>query len=439
LPKNLVIVESPTKSKTLAKFLGRKFSIKATKGHLIDLPKTKLGIDLEDNYNPQYMVIKGKSPIIKDLLAAAKKVDNVYLAPDPDREGEAIAYHVASKLEKSGAKIYRAAFNEITKKAVLGAIENASEIDMDKVNAQQARRLLDRIVGYKVSPVLWKTVCRGLSAGRVQSVALRIICEREQEIRDFEIVEYWKFNGIFTTDKDEKFKARLHKVDSQDFNIPSEEDANKLKKEILKEKFQVGTVKTEKRKRKAYPPYTTSSIQQDASVRLHYAPNKTMRVAQSLYEGVELGDQGSVGLITYMRTDSVRIAGEAVAAAKDFICDKYGDKYYPEKPNFYKSKKAAQDAHEAIRPTYLTYPPEEIKRYLNRDQFRLYELIWNRFLASQMSQAMFENLTIDIIGGKFNFRVSKQKVVFDGLPIPFPSNSLTRDASEKRGGGFVKC
>jgi DNA topoisomerase-1 len=415
LPNNLVIVESPTKSKTLKKFLGRGFTVKATGGHLFDLPKSKLGIDLENNFEPEYRVIKGKAATIKELLKAAKKADRVYLAPDPDREGEAIAYHVADKLRDCGAEIYRAAFNEITKKAVVAAMEQAGEVDQKKVDAQQARRLLDRLVGYKVSPVLWKTVCRGLSAGRVQSVALRIICEREAEIDAFTAVEYWKFLGTFLTEQDEKFSARLAKIDGKDVEIDNEAAAAALNTDLLKQNYQVDDVRIEKRTRRPLPPYITSTMQQDASVRISFAPARTMSIAQQLYEGIELGSEGSVGLISYMRTDSVRIADEARGQAKDYIIENFGPDFYPEKPNFYKTKKSAQDAHEAIRPTSLQYTPEMVKRYLSREQFRLYQLIFNRFLASQMAPAQIDQLTIKIAGGKYLFRVTSSKTTFQGF------------------------
>jgi len=415
LAKNLVIVESPTKSKTLAKFLGKDYTIKATVGHVIDLPKSKLGIDIENGFQPDYVVIKGKANILKELKDAAKKAKTVYLAPDPDREGEAIAYHVAGKLEGCGAVIRRATFNEITKKAVLAGIADARDIDQNLVEAQQARRLLDRIVGYKVSPVLWRTVYRGLSAGRVQSVALRIICEREAEIDAFASEEYWKFVGLFEASSKDMFQARLFKIDGQDFKIATGADAESLKAELLGQKYSVSDVKTERRTRRPLPPYITSTLQQDASIRLGFSSSKTMQVAQSLYEGIEISSEGQIGLITYMRTDSVRIAAEAAAAAKSYIENIYGKEYYPDPPNFYKTKKAAQDAHEAIRPTYLDYPPEKIKKSLTRDQFRLYELIWNRFLGSQMAPAAFDQLTVDITGGKYQFRATSQKVVFEGF------------------------
>ncbi len=415
MPDNLVIVESPTKSKTLAKFLGRNFAIRATSGHLIDLPKSKLGIDLDKDFAPEYRVIKGKAPIIKELQKAAKKVKNVYLAPDPDREGEAIAYHVANKLADCEVNIYRATFNEITKRAVLAGIKGAANIDQNKVDAQQARRLLDRLVGYKISPVLWKTVCSGLSAGRVQSVALRIISEREAEIDAFTQEEFWRFIGRFATAADVEFEARLFKIAGEDFKVGSEAEAETLKEQLLKEDYVITDVQVEKRKRRPLPPYTTSTIQQDASVRLGFAPARTMAIAQSLYEGVELGDEGSVGLITYMRTDSVRVAAEAITAAREYITEKYGANFCPEKPNFYKSKKSAQDAHEAIRPTYLSQAPEKVKRYLNRDQFRLYQLIFNRFIASQMKPAEFDQLTVDISSGKYLFRATSQTTTFAGF------------------------
>jgi DNA topoisomerase I len=415
LAKNLVIVESPTKSKTLAKFLGKDYAIKATVGHVIDLPKSKLGIDIENGFEPDYVVIEGKETILEKLKDAAKKAKTVYLAPDPDREGEAIAYHVAGELTGCGAVIRRATFNEITKKAVLAGIADARDIDQNLVEAQQARRILDRIVGYKVSPVLWRTVYYGLSAGRVQSVALRIICEREAEIDAFTAEEYWKFIGLFEASSKDLFQARLFKIDGQDFKVANEADAETLKAELLGQKYSVSDVKTERRTRRPLPPYITSTLQQDASIRLGFSSSKTMQVAQSLYEGIEISSEGQVGLITYMRTDSVRIASEAAAAAKSYIENIYGKEYYPDPPNFYKTKKAAQDAHEAIRPTYLDYPPEKIKKSLTRDQFRLYELIWNRFLASQMAPAAFDQLTVDITGGKYQFRSTSQKVVFEGF------------------------
>jgi DNA topoisomerase I len=415
LAKNLVIVESPTKSKTLAKFLGRDFAIKATVGHVMDLPKSKLGIDIENGFQPDYVVIKGKAALLKELKDAAKKAKTVYLAPDPDREGEAIAQHIAGKLNGCGAVIRRATFNEITKKAVLAGIADARDIDQNLVDAQQARRILDRIVGYKVSPVLWRTVYRGLSAGRVQSVALRIICEREAEIDAFVAEEYWKFLGQFETTGKESFQARLFKIDGEDFKVATGADAENLKTDLLAQKYAVSSVQTERRTRRPLPPYITSTLQQDASIRLGFSSSKTMQVAQSLYEGVEIASEGQIGLITYMRTDSVRIAAEAATAARTYIENIYGKEYYPDPPNFYKTKKAAQDAHEAIRPTYLDYPPEKIKKSLTRDQFRLYELIWNRFLASQMAPAEFDQLSIDITGGKYQFRATSQKVVFEGF------------------------
>lgn len=415
MAKNLVIVESPTKSKTLAKFLGKDYTIKATVGHVIDLPKSKLGIDLENDFEPQYVIIKGKETIIEDLKGAAKKVKRVYLAPDPDREGEAIAYHIAGKLAGCGAQIQRVTFNEITKKAVLDGIENAREIDQNLVDAQQARRLLDRLVGYKVSPVLWRAVYAGLSAGRVQSVALRIICEREAEIEAFVTDEYWKFTSEFETAAHAKFAARLFKIGGEDFKVTNAVEAETLKSDLIKQAYAVSNVQTEKRTRRPLPPYITSTLQQDASIRLGFPSAKTMSVAQSLYEGVEIGSEGQVGLITYMRTDSVRIAAEAAAAAKIFIIDKYGQEFYPDPPNFYKTKKSAQDAHEAIRPTYLDHEPEKIKKSLTRDQFRLYELIWNRFLASQMAAAQFDQLTVDVTGGKYQFRATSQKTTFEGF------------------------
>ncbi len=434
MAKNLVIVESPTKSKTLAKFLGKDFTIKASVGHVIDLPKSSLGIDLKKEFKPKYQVIKGKEDIIADLVKAAAKAKTIYLAPDPDREGEAIAFHIASVLKDIKAKVRRATFNEITKKAVLAGIEAATDIDQHLVDAQQARRILDRLVGYKVSPVLWTTIHYGLSAGRVQSVALRIVCEREAAIDAFVPDEYWKMTGEFETAKKARFTARLFKIDGEDFKIPNAETAEQIKADVLGQKFSVASVDTDKKARRALPPYITSTLQQDASIRLSYASAKTMSVAQSLYEGVEIGDSGQVGLITYMRTDSVRVADEAVTAAKAFIIENFGKEFYPETPNTYKTKKSAQDAHEAIRPTYLEYPPQAIKKYLTRDQYRLYELIWNRFLASQMAPAEFDQLTVDIRGGRYTFRVTSSKITFEGF-LKVYAMTVEEDPTNGNGNG----
>jgi len=413
--RNLVIVESPTKTKTLKKFLGRDWEIDASKGHIKDLPEKKLGVKVEQDFAPEYEVIKGKKKIIKQLQDAARKASKVYLAPDPDREGEAIAWHILKEIERVNPKVFRASFNEITKEAVLSGIKEAGPIDLNKVQAQQARRVMDRLVGYKVSPLLWKTVYRGLSAGRVQSVALRLICEREEQIESFVPQEYWTITALLETLKKESFSAKLVKVGREEVQIQNQKEASRLVRDITGRKFQVVQVKTQKKRKSPMPPYITSTLQQDASRRLNFASRKTMFIAQQLYEGVDLGEKGSQGLITYMRTDSVRIAQTAIDRARDFIAQNYGKKYLPFKPRRFRGPKAAQEAHEAIRPTSLEYSPKEVQRYLTKDQFRLYQLIWSRFLASQMSEALYDTTSVDIEAEKYLFRASSSVLTFDGF------------------------
>ncbi len=413
--KNLLIVESPTKTKALKKFLGKDFVVEASVGHVKDLPKKNLGVDIENDFTPSYEIIKGKKKIIDLLKSASKKAQTVYLAPDPDREGEAIAWHIAQEIQKSKAKILRASFNEITKEAVEEGIKNAGEIDLNRVNAQQARRILDRLVGYKISPVLWKTVYKGLSAGRVQSVALRIICEREETITHFVPQEYWSVTAILETKDKKSFPAKLVKISGKDFQISNQKGAEDVISDLKTKKYLVDKISQEERRRYPYAPYITSTLQQDAARQLYYPAQKTMKIAQELYEGVELGDQGSVGLITYMRTDSPRIAEVAKKSAKDFIQKNFGTDYIPSKPREYKSKKLAQEAHEAIRPTYLEQTPGEIKKFLTKDQFKLYQLIWNRFIASQMAEAVFQVTSVDIEAEKYLFRSSASQLLFDGF------------------------
>jgi DNA topoisomerase-1 len=412
---NLVIVESPAKTKALKKFLGKEFVVEASVGHVKDLPERRLGVEIEKDFAPDYEVIKGKKKILDLLKSRSRKAKAVYLAPDPDREGEAIAWHIAQEIEKINPRIFRASFNEITKGAVLEGIKGAGQIDMNRVNAQQARRVLDRLVGYKISPFLWKTVYKGLSAGRVQSVALRIICERDEQIENFVPKEYWSISALLETENKESFSAKLEKIDGRDFEIGTEKEAEEVRSDVAKQKFAVAKVSREKKKRNPYPPYITSSLQQDAARRLSFSPKKTMRIAQELYEGVELGETGSAGLITYMRTDSFRVAEVARKAAGDFIGKTFGKEFLPSKPRIYRSRKAAQEAHEAIRPTYVDYQPDEIKRYLTKDQHRLYQLIWSRFIASQMSPAIFDTTTVDIEAGRYLFRASASLLVFDGF------------------------
>lgn len=413
--KNLVIVESPAKTKTLKRFLGKDYQLEASLEHIKNLPQKSLGVKIEEDFKPEYVVIPGRKKVIDKLKKEAGKAEKVYLAPDPDREGEAIAWHIAEEIKKSNPHIFRVAFNEITKEAVLKGIQKAGPIDMDKVNAQQARRILDRLVGYKVSPFLWKTVYRGLSAGRVQSVALRIICEREEEIEKFVPQEYWSITGWFENQKKESFSADLVKIKGEDFRIENQVRAEEILRDLRQKNYEVASVNTEKRSRNPYPPFITSTLEQESARRLYFSPQKTMVIAQQLYEGVELGEKGAVGLITYMRTDSVRIADSAKKSARDFIEKNFGPDYLPDKPREYKSKKSAQEAHEAIRPTYVEYAPDEIKKYLSKDQYKLYQLIYNRFLASQMKEAIYDTTTVEIQGDGYTFRTTASELRFDGF------------------------
>jgi DNA topoisomerase-1 len=411
----LIIVESPTKIRTLKKFLDKKFKVIATKGHILDLPKSKLGVDLENGFAPHYSVIHGKGQVLKDLVKEAKSKVKIYLAPDPDREGEAIAYHLLLKLDKAPGTIKRVTFNEITRTAVFKGLEEATEIDMQKVHAQQARRVLDRLVGYQVSPILWQTMYSGLSAGRVQSVALRIICEREAEITAFVPTEYWSIHSDFSTDDDSRFTAKLFRIDGNEVTISSGDEAGGIVDEIKRQQFNVTDVRKDERKRQPLPPYITSTLQQDASRQVGFSTQKTMIVAQQLYEGIELGSEGPVGLITYMRTDSVRTAEEAITAARQSIDTRFGKSYLPDAPRRFRTRKRAQDAHEAIRPTDLENQPSKLRKYLSTEQFKLYSLIYNRFLASQMNEAVYNQIRVDVTGGRFVFRAVDTKLVFDGF------------------------
>ena len=432
MDRNLVIVESPTKTKALKKFLGKEFMVEASVGHVKDLPKKDLGVEIENGFAPRYEIIKGKKKVLDQLKSQSRKAKAVYLAPDPDREGEAIAWHIASEIKKINPRILRASFNEITEQAVVEGIERAGQIDMNKVNAQQARRILDRLVGYKISPLLWKTVFKGLSAGRVQSVALRIICERETEIENFVPKEYWSITAQLETEKSESFIAKLAKIGGKDFEIATQKEAENICTDIRGKEFVVVKVTQEKKKRQPYPPYITSTLQQDAARRLYFSSKKTMMIAQQLYEGVELGDMGSVGLITYMRTDSFRVAEVAQKAARDLIGKNYGKDYLPPKPIQYKSKKTAQEAHEAIRPTYVDYHPEETKKFLTKDQYKLYQLIWDRFIASQMSPAIYNSTTVEIEAERYLFRASTSQLLFDGfLRVYQDIKEVNSDATEE--------
>jgi len=418
--KSLLIVESPAKVKTLSKFLGEDFTVKASIGHVKDLPKKELGVDVENNFKPTYVVIEGKGKVLKELKKAAKNVDMVFLGPDPDREGEAIAWHIAEELNGNSDRILRVEFNEITERAVTEAIKRPRRINMNLVNAQQARRVLDRLVGYKLSPLLWRKVRRGLSAGRVQSVALRLIVDREREIGAFKSEEYWSVTATFVGEGKD-FDAKLFQINGQKADIKNESEAKGIVEDLTDKTFTVKKVDTKEKKRSPSPPFITSTLQQEASRKLRFGAKKTMLIAQRLYEGLEMGAEGSVGLITYMRTDSVRVAAEAQEEAKKFIIKEFGSNYVPQKPPLYKSKKTAQEGHEAIRPTAVFRTPHSVKHYLTKDEYQLYNLIWNRFVASQMSVALLEQTSVDIAAKPVDVR-GTEKYIFraTGTVVEFP-------------------
>jgi DNA topoisomerase-1 len=418
--KNLVIVESPAKAKTLEKYLGRDFQVKASVGHVVDLPKSKLGVDVKKDFAPDFTVIQAKKKVIDDLKKAAKGKENIYLASDPDREGEAIAWHIAGQVAKNHKRVHRVLINEITKKAVQDAIANPLELDRNKFDAQIARRVLDRLVGYKISPLLWNKVRRGLSAGRVQSVAVRLVCERETDIRAFEPVEYWSLTALLEGRLPPSFKAKLiqwkeQKVDNKKFRLENDATVQGIIQSLDGAAWVIDEVEKKERRRYPAPPFVTSKLQQEAARKLGFQPRRTMQLAQHLYEGVELGKEGSVGLITYMRTDSTRVSNDALAAVRQHIQTNYGKNYLPGKPNTFRSKKGAQDAHEAIRPTSLEYTPERVRRYLRRDMFQLYSLIWDRFVASQMVPAVYDQTAFAIPVKEALFRATGQQIKFDGF------------------------
>ncbi|AUO15606.1 type I DNA topoisomerase [Clostridium taeniosporum] len=412
--QKLVIVESPAKAKTIGKYLGKNYVVEASMGHIRDLPKSKLGVDIENNYTPKYITIRGKGELLDKLKKAAKKSDKIYLATDPDREGEAISWHLANILKIPETEKCRIVFNEITKSAVKGAIKQARSIDLDLVDAQQARRILDRLVGYEISPILWKNVKWGLSAGRVQSAALKLICDREEEIKAFVPKEYWSVDCILKKSRN-KFPIRFSTYKNKKIEINTEEEANKIKEELENGTFVINKIKKGNKVKNPLPPFTTSTLQQDASKKLNFMTKRTMSIAQALYEGVEIKGYGTVGLITYMRTDSMRISEEAQENAKVFIENTYGKEYLPNEPRVYKGKKNIQDAHEAIRPTYVEITPEVAKDNLTSEQYKLYSLIWNRFVASQMSSCVLNTNSIDILNGEYKFKASGSTVNFDGF------------------------
>ena len=428
--KHLVIVESPAKAATIKRYLGKGYEVKASVGHVIDLPKSKLGIDIENNFKLQLITIKGKGSIVKELKAAAKKADTVFLAPDPDREGEAIAQHISDVIN-SPEKVYRILFNEITKKAVNEAINNPRKIDTNKVEAQQARRALDRLVGYKISPLLWAKVRRGLSAGRVQSVAMRILVDREKEIKAFDPKEYWSIKCLLATVDGKDFEAKLHHIDGKKFEIGNETDAKGAVDGIKKEPLKVASVTLKDKKRNPVAPFITSTLQQAASQRFRFNARRTMGIAQALYEGKEVEGKETTGLITYMRTDSTRVADEALAEVRGYIEEKIGKDFLPDKPNTYKSKKSAQDAHEAVRPTSVARTPESIKGFLKPEEFKLYDLIWKRFVASQMMPAINTVLTVDIGAGRYTLRASGSNLKFEGFLKVYGDEESSKKDDEK--------
>lgn len=420
MAKYLVIVESPAKVKTIKKFLGKNYEVMASNGHVRDLPKSQLGFSPENNFEPKYITIRGKGEILAKLRKEVKKADKIYLATDPDREGEAISWHLTKALKLEDKDVSRISFNEITKTAVKTSLKNPREIDMDLVDAQQARRMLDRMVGYRISPLLWAKVKRGLSAGRVQSVALRIVCDREKEIDAFIPEEYWSLEVSLLPEGEKKpILAKLTDKDGKKIEIASEDQMNAILTEIKGQPFKVTDIKRGERTKKAPLPFTTSTLQQEASKALNFPISKTMRIAQQLYEGVDIKGQGTVGIITYLRTDSVRISEEADAAAREFIKSSYGEQYLSAGEGSKKSGVKIQDAHEAIRPTDINRIPSEIKDSLSRDQFRLYQLIWKRFAASRMANAVYETMTVNIAAGSYGFRVSTSKVAFDGFMLAY--------------------
>lgn len=425
--KTLVIVESPAKAKTIERILGSGYKVLASMGHLRDLPEKTFGVDIAHDFTPEYVNSVKRADVIKNLQKEANRSKDILLATDPDREGEAISWHLSKLLDVNPEDNVRIAFHEITPPAIKDAVKHPGPVDLSMVNAQQARRVLDRIVGYKLSPWLWKQIYRGLSAGRVQSVATRLICEREEEIRAFTPVEYWTVEGTFKTEEKEKFKAKLVQIAGKDAELHTKEETDRVVQALLKKPADIISVTKSKKQRKAKPPYTTSTMQQDAVNRLSFGSKKTMMLAQMLYEGVEIPGHGHIGLITYMRTDSTRISAEMIQQIRPYIMSVYGEEYLPAKPNVYSKKKDAQDAHEAIRPTSLEFPPETLKAILSRDQLRLYTLIWNRFVASQMAPQISQATTATLQNGEYTLRASGSTVLFDGFTVMQPAKEKKQE------------
>lgn len=429
MARYLVIVESPAKVKTIKKFLGSNYVVTASNGHVRDMPKSQMGIDIENDYEPKYITIRGKGEILAKLRKEVKKADKIYLATDPDREGEAISWHLSKALKLEDKKVYRISFNEITKNAVKASLKNPREIDMDLVDAQQARRVLDRIVGYKISPILWAKVKRGLSAGRVQSVALRIIADREEEINAFIPEEYWTLDADLKVKGERKLlTAKFYGTEKNKMTISSREELDEIMKEVENAEYSVADIKKGERTKKAPVPFTTSTLQQEASKALNFATAKTMRIAQQLYEGVDIKGSGTVGLITYLRTDSTRISEEADATVREYIREGFGEEYVSDGDVKKSSdKKIIQDAHEAIRPTDVTRTPAAVKEFLSRDQFRLYQLVWKRFIASRMQPARYETTSVKIAAGQYRFTVAASKIVFEGFRSVYTEAGETKE------------
>lgn len=428
--KHLVVVESPAKAKTIERILGPDYKVMASMGHLRDLPKRTMGVDIENGFTPEYVNSTDRANVIKDLQKAANQCCDILLATDPDREGEAISWHLSKLLDVNPEDKVRIAFHEITPPAIREAIQDPEPIDLDRVDAQQARRVLDRLVGYKLSPWLWRQVYRGLSAGRVQSVATRLICEREEEIRAFVPVEYWSIEAMYKTEKNESFKAKLTQIDGKDAELHNGEETDTAVKGIEGKEAEVTAVTKSRKQRKTKPPYTTSTMQQDAVNKLNFSSKKTMMLAQNLYEGVEIPEHGHVGLITYMRTDSTRISDEMIKQVRPYISETYGEDYLPAKPNVFSKSKEAQDAHEAIRPTSLSFPPSALSGILSRDQLRLYTLIWNRFIASQMPPQIQQSTSATLQCGIYTLKATGVHVLFDGFTIMQPSKKKDSEESD---------
>jgi DNA topoisomerase-1 len=438
MAKTLIIVESPAKARTINKYLGRGYTVLASIGHVKDLPKSKFGIDVDHDFAPDYVVIRGKTKVLSEIKKKAKEVDKIFLATDPDREGEAIAWHIAEELNGKRGRVFRVLFNEVTESAIKRALLSPGEIDINKVNAQQARRVLDRIVGYKLSPLLWEKVRRGLSAGRVQSVAVQLICDREKEREAFRAEEYWTITASLQGKNPPSFEARLHEIRGQEASITTGTESERVLRDLRGASFVISDIEKKDKRRNPLAPFITSRLQQEAARKLRFSPKKTMTLAQQLYEGIEIGQEGPVGLITYMRTDSTRIAGEALAEARQFIQERFGQDYLPETPNVYKTQKAAQEAHEAIRPTSTSRDPERIKAYLDRDQYQLYKLIWNRFLSSQMTPALLEATRVDIRANDHLFRATGTVVKFPGYTVLYSESSDNAQPSPGKGAAEVQ-